>query len=167
MGYEMNRYILILASLLAFIATACVQQVDIDAEKAAIEKMLADMLEVTKQGGEAGADGYATFVTEDAVFLPPNAVRIDGRAGVREMMLEFTLAEDFSIAWNATSIDVAANGKLAYVIGEFEYSLKDAAGNPVSDNGKWFDVFEKQADGSWLVSVGMFNSDLPAVGAPE
>ncbi len=163
----MKRYILILASLLAFIATACVQQVDIDAEKAAIEKMLADMLEVTKQGGEAGADGYVTFVTEDAVFLPPNAVRIDGRAGVREMMLGFTLADDFWITWNATSIDVAANVKLAYVIGEFEYSLKDAAGNPVSDRGKWLDVFEKQADGSWLCSVGMFNSDLPAVGAPE
>jgi ketosteroid isomerase-like protein len=167
MGYEMKRYILILASLLALVATACVQQVDIDAEKATIEKMVADWLEVTSQGGEAGADGYATFVTEDAVFLPPNAVRVDGRAGVREMMLGFTLAEDFSITWSATSIDVAANGKLAYAIGKFEYSLKDAAGNPVSDRGKWIDVFEKQADGSWLCSVGMFNSDLPAAGTPE
>jgi uncharacterized protein (TIGR02246 family) len=167
MGYEMKRYILILASLLAFIATACVQQVDVDAEKAAIEKILADWLEATSQGGEAGADGYATFVTEDAVFLPPHALRVDGREGVREMMLGFTSAEDFSVTWNATSIDVAANGKLAYAIGEFEYSLKDAAGNLVSDRGKWIDVFEKQADGSWLCSVGMFNSDLPAVGAPE
>ncbi len=167
MGYDMKRYILTLASLLALVATACVQQVDIDAEKATIEKMVADWLEVTSQGGEAGADGYATFVTEDAVFLPPNAVRVDGRTGVREMMLGFTLAEDFSVTWSATSIDVAANGILAYVIGKFEYSLKDAAGNPVSDRGKWIDVFEKQADGSWLCSVGMFNSDLAAAGTPE
>ena len=163
----MKKYVLILASLLALVATACEQQVDFDAEEAAIEKMIADWLEVTSQGGEAAADGYVTFVTEDAVFLPPNAVRIDGRAGVREMMLDFTMAEDFSITWNATSIDVAADGKLAYAIGKFEYSLKDAEGNPVSERGKWFDVFEKQADGSWQCSVGMFNSDLPAGGAPE
>jgi ketosteroid isomerase-like protein len=163
----MKRYILILASFLALVAIACAPQVDVDAEKAAIEKTVADWLEVTSQGGEAGADGYASFVTEDAVYLPPNAVRVDGRAGVREMILGFTLAEDFSITWNAIDIEVAADGKLAYAIGKYEYSLKDAAGNPVSDRGKWFDVFEKQADGSWLCSVVMFNSDLPVAGAPE
>ena len=167
MGCEMKRYILILASLLALVATACTQKVDIDAEKVAIEKMVADWLEVTSQGGEAGADGYAGFVTEDAVFLPPNAVRVDGRAGVRELILEFTSAEDFSVTWNVTSIEVAADGKQAYVIGKFEYSLKDAAGNPVSERGKLLDVLEKQADGSWQCSVGIWNSDLPAGGAPE
>jgi ketosteroid isomerase-like protein len=167
MGYEMKRYILILASLLAFIATACVQQVDIDAEKAAIEKMLADWVEASNQGGEAGADGYASFVTEDAVYLPPNAVLVEGRAGVREAILGFTMAEDFSVTWSATSINVAADGKQAYGFGRFEYSLKDDAGNPVTEIGKWVDVFEKQADGSWLVSVVMFNSDLPTGGASE
>ncbi len=157
----MKRYLLILAGLLALVATACAPQVDVEAEKAAIEKMFADWLEVTSQGGEAGADGYATFVTEDAVFLPPNAVRVDGRAGVRELILEFTLAEDFSITWNATSIEVTADGKLAYAIGMFEYSLKDAAGNLISDRGKFVDVLKKQTDGSWKCSVGMWSSDLP------
>ncbi len=136
-------------------------QVDIEAETAAIEQMLADWVEATNQGGEIGADEYASFVTEDAVFLPPNAARIDGRAGVREMILQFTQAEDFSIDWKATSIEVAADGKLGYAIGMFEYSLKDAAGNPVSDRGKFVDVFKKQADGSWKCSVGMWSSDLP------
>ena len=84
MGYDMKRYILIFASLLALVATACAPQVDVEAEKVAIEKMVADWLEVTSQGGEAGADGYVTFVTEDTVFLPPNVVRVDGRAGVRD-----------------------------------------------------------------------------------
>ncbi len=167
MGYEMKRYILIFASLLALVATACAPQVDVESEKVAIEKRVADWLEVTSQGGEAGADGYVTFVTEDVVFLPPNAVRVDGRAGVRELILEFTLAEDFSITWDAISIEVAADGKVAYAIGKFEYSLKDAAGNPVSERGKFLDVLEKQADGSWKGSVVIWNSDLPVGGAAE
>ncbi len=163
----MKRYQLILAGLLALAAIACAPQVDVKAEKAAIEIMLADWVEVTNQGGEAGADGYASFVTEDAVFLPPNEVRIEGRAGVREMILQFTLAEDFSIDWKATSIEVAADGKLAYTNGVFEYSLKDAAGNPVSDKGKFVDVFKKQADGSWKCSLGMWSSDLPEGGVAD
>jgi len=82
-------------------------------------------------------------------------------------MLGLFMAEDFSVTWSATSINVAADGKQAYGFGKFEYSLKDDAGNPVTEIGKWVDVFEKQADGSWLASVVMFNSDLPTGGASE
>ena len=133
MGCEMKRYILILASWSALIATACAPQVDIDTEKAAMEKTVTDWLEATRQGGEVGADGYAAFVTEDAIWLPPNAERVEGRAAVRALMLGFTAAEDFSVTWNATDIDIAADGELAYAIGTFEYSLKDTGGNSVSD----------------------------------
>lgn len=116
---------------------------------------------------EAAADAYASFATENAVFLPPNALRVEGRPGVRELISGFTMAEDISISWSATDIDIAADGRQAYGIGKFEYSLKDDAGNPVTEIGKFLDVFEKQADGSWLCSVAMFNSDIPVSSAPE
>jgi ketosteroid isomerase-like protein len=135
---------------------------NVDAGQAAVKETITKWLEATNQVGDAGADGYAAFVTEDAVMLPPNARRIDGRAGVREMALGFTSAEDFSISWKANRIDVAADGKRALAIGEFEYSMKDAAGRFVSDKGKFLDAFEKQADGTWLCSVASWNSDLPA-----
>lgn len=137
---------------------------NVDAEKAAIEEMIASWVEASNRGGEAGADGYAAFVTEDAVWLPPNAERIDGRAGVREMALAFASAEGFTISFKADSIDVSADGKGAHAIGEFEYSMRDAEGNLVSDKGKFFDAFEKQTDGSWLCNVCSWNSDLPAGG---
>jgi ketosteroid isomerase-like protein len=80
------------------------------------------------------------------------------------MALEFTSAEDWTVSWKATHIDVASDGKRANAIGQFEFSFKDADGNLVSDRGKFFDAFEKQADGSWLISVSSWNSDLPAAG---
>ena len=52
---------------------------NVEAEKAAIESMIANWLEATNQGGEKAADGYVSFVTEDAVFLPPHATRAEGR----------------------------------------------------------------------------------------
>ena len=142
-------------------------QVDVAAEKVAIEKLLGDWLEATNKPGEEGAEEHASFMTEDGVLLPPNAERVDGRAGVRELILQFTQAEDFSIDWKATSIEVSADGKLAYGIGTYEFSLKDAAGNPVSDRGKWVNVYKKQADGSWKVIIDMWSSDLPAGGAAD
>lgn len=161
----MNKLILVLATVSVLVLSGCAPagpQVDIAAEKAAIEKMVSDWLEATNQVGEAGADGYASFMTEDGVSLPPNTERIDGRPETRNMLLQFTQAEDFSINWKATSIEVAADGKTAYAIGTYEFSLKDAAGKPVSDNGKFLDVFEKQADGSWKCAAGAWNSNLPA-----
>lgn len=134
---------------------------NVEAERAAIEKMSANWLEAMRKGGEAGADGYAEFVTEDAVFLPPNSERIDGRAAVRDAMFEFTNADDFDISWSPTRVEILDDGGLALAIGEYQYSLRDSDGNLVSDKGKYFDKFTKQADGSWLCSVGMWNSDLP------
>ena len=133
----MKKYFLILAILLALGATASAQQVDVNAERAAIENMLADWIEATNQSGEAGADGYVSFVTEDVVFLPPNAVLVEGRAGFREFILGLTMAEDFSVTWSATSINVAADGKQAYGFGKFELSLKDDAGTrlPTLESG--------------------------------
>ena len=140
---------------------------DVEAERAAVEKMSADWLEAMRQGGQAGADRYAEFVTEDAIFLPPNAERVDGRVGVRDLMSELTTADDFSISWKPTRIDILSGGEFALAIGEYEYSLKDAWGNLVSDRGKFFDKFTKQTDGSWLCSIGMWNSDYLAPVTPD
>lgn len=147
----------------------CAPQVDVAAEQAAIEQALSDWLVATNKPGEEGAEGHASFFTEDAVLLPPNTARVEGRDAIRAWGMPSTSAEDFSINWTATSIAVSAGGDLAYATGTYELSLKDAEGNTVSDNGKFLDVWKKQADGSWKVVAGAFNSDLPlpAAAAPE
>ncbi len=158
----MHRIVTSLAALLVLAASGCAPQADTAAEQAAIEQATRDWLEVTNQPGEAGADGYASFVTEDAVLLPPNGARVDGRDAVRALILSYTQAEEFSITWEAIRVEVSAAGDLAYSMGTYEYSLKDAQGNPVSDNGKSVDIWKKQADGSWKVAVVIWNSDQPA-----
>ena len=139
--------------------------VDINAEKAAIEQLLADQLAATNQPGEAGADGYVSIATDDIVVLPPNATRVDGRQAVRDWSMQFTSAEQWSVSWSPTRIEIAASGDLAYAIGTYEFSLTDANGNAVADEGKFLDTFEKQADGEWRQTVISFSSDLPVAAA--
>ncbi len=155
----MRRIVTSLAALLVLAVSGCAPQVDTAAEQAAIEQAQRDWLEATDKPGEEGADGYASFVTEDAVWLPPNGALVEGRDAVRAWILSLTQAEDFSVTWEATRVEVSAGGDLAYSMGTYEYSLKDAEGNTVSNKGKFVDIWKKQADGSWKAAVGIGNSD--------
>lgn len=133
-------------------------------EEAVVKQLLRDWCEATNQPGEAGADGYVAFVSDDCTVLPPNAELAEGRDGVREFVLEFTQAEGWSVRWEPTRVEVSPAGNLAYAIGRYQFSLTDPDGNAVEDRGKFLDTLRKAADGSWKVTAISFNSDLPAPG---
>lgn len=126
-----------------------------------IRQMVADWLQATRQGGEAGAAGYAAYATEDAVFLPPNSERLDGRAAIQEAMTPVTSMDGFDITWNVSWIEVAPDGANALVMGEFELSARDPDGNDISDRGKFFDTLRRQDDGTWLARIACWNSSMP------
>jgi uncharacterized protein (TIGR02246 family) len=140
--------------------------VDVEAERAAIEQLAADWSATTNQAAEAGADGYVSVAAEDVVVLPPNGTRVDGRQAVRDWALQYAAADGWAVTWTPTLIKVAASGDVAYAVGTYEFSLMDPDGNAVTDQGKFLDTFEKQADGTWMVTVISFNSDLPIPGTP-
>jgi uncharacterized protein (TIGR02246 family) len=142
------------------------RSMDLGAEKAAIERLLADQLAATNQGGEAGADGYVSIVADDVLWLPPNGPRVMGRKALREQILPLTSARHWSARWKADRVEIAASGDLAHAVGAFELSYEDASGTAIRDTGKFLDTFRKQADGRWQETVIMFSSDLPAGGGP-
>lgn len=137
------------------------------AEKAAIEKLLAEQLAGTNRGGEAGADGYVSIVTEDILWLPPNGPRVLGRKAVRDRVLQLTSARRWSARWKADRVDVAASLDLAHAVGTYELSYEDAGGAAIRDMGKFLETFRKQADGRWQETAIMFSSDLPVASGPE
>lgn len=53
-------------------------------------------------------------------------------------------------------VEYGVEGDLAYQIGT--YAIKDA--NP-PEEGKFVNILKRQADGTWKVSVSIFNSDKP------
>lgn len=138
---------------------------NMDADKTVLEELMAKWSEATNQAGDAGADGFISYITADAVMLPSNAERLDGRAVIREWVLGLTSLEGFKISWKTNRIDVATDGSLAHAIGQYELSMKGADGRTVTDKGTFLDALEKQADGSWLCNVGSWSTDLPAFGS--
>lgn len=141
--------------------------IDLSSEEAAVRQTIQDWSAASNQAGEAGADAYVSFVTGDAVMLPPNEERREGIDAVREFVLGLTDSEGYTVHFEADRVKVGSGGDLAYAIGSYELSSTDAEGNLVEDKGKFLDVLSKQADGTWKASTFAFSSDLPVEGAAE
>ena len=104
--------------------------------------------------------GVGALYTANAVMLPPNTPALRGAAAIQGYMAGFPPITAFTLVDDT----IVGTGDRAYAIGRYHltFGLK---GSPV-DSGKFLDVRERQADGSWRYVADMFSSDIPAAAAP-
>ena len=107
-------------------------------------------------------DGTVSYYSDDASLLAPNAPIASDKQSIHAAWAGL-LTPNTSLSWQATKVEVARSGDLAYLIGTYQLITKDAHGKPISDNGKFAEVWKKQADSKWKVVADVFNSDLPVV----
>jgi ketosteroid isomerase-like protein len=135
--------------------------------KSAIEKALRDLdAQWSAAAGAKDVDKTVSYYAEGAVVMPPNASAATTNESIRSAWKEMLTSPGAAISWKATKVEVATSGDLAYVSGAYEERMTDASGKTVNDRGKYLEVWEKQADGTWKVVADIWNSDLPA-SAPE
>ncbi len=128
-----------------------------------IEQTLRDLDDQwSKAAGAKDLEKTVSFYSDDAIVLPPNAPAITSKGGLREMWKGF-LDSVASISWKVTRVEVAKSGDMAYLTGSYETAGNDGT----KERGKYLEVWEKQADGSWKCGADMFSSDLPAEGAAK
>jgi len=147
--------------LFAFVGTAA-------ADDTKIEQALRDL--DAKWSAAAGAkdiDKTVSYYSEDAVVMPPNAPSAKTREAIRSAWKEMLTTPGAALSWKATKVEVAKSGDMACVSGTYEETTTDASGKPVKDRGKYVEVWEKQADGTWKVVADIWNSDLPASAAEK
>lgn len=151
-------FLLIVFSL----ATACRTQTVADT-RAADETMLKNLdAEWSKAAGAKDVDKTVSYYTDDALVLPPNIPVIQSKEQARAMWKAMFSVPGFGGGWKAAKVEVARSGDLGYVTGSYELTESDASGKPITDKGKYLEVWKKQADGSWKCVADMFNSDLPS-----
>lgn len=104
-------------------------------------------------------DGATALYADSAVLLPPNSPTVRGRTAIRAFLGQFPPLSELTIVDDT----VVGTGTRAYAIGRYHMTIA-APGAPV-DSGKFLDIREKQADGSWIYVADMFSSDIPAPAA--
>lgn len=156
----MSKPLVFLLCLL-ILSTACQSQATSDtrADEATLRK-LDD--EWSKAAGARDVDKTVSYYTDDAVVMPPNIPTLTGKEAARDLWKSMLSSPSFTGGWKATKVEVARSGDLAYVSGTYEFNEKDDSGKPLTDKGKFLEVWKKQSDGNWKCVADMFNSDLPA-----
>jgi ketosteroid isomerase-like protein len=114
----------------------------------------------SKAAGAKDLDKTVSFYGDDAVVLPPNAPMVTSKDGIRNLWKGF-LDSLTEISWKVTRVEMAKSGDMACMTGTYELTMKDGT----KDHGKYCEVWEKKANGTWKVGTDMFSSDLPATAA--
>jgi len=157
------RVLVFVLFLLAF-ATACQTQATGDtraADEAALRKLDDEWSKAA--GSSRDVEKTVSYYSDDALVMPPNIPTLTGKEPIRALWKSMLGSPSFSGGWQATKVEVARSGDMAYVSGNYEFKETDAGGKPITDKGKYLEIWKKQADGSWKCVADMFNSDLPSV----
>ena len=154
----MFRTSFVLLLLLVLLATGCQTSDTRAADESALRK-LDD--EWSRAAGSRDVEKTTSYYSDDAVVMPPNIPTLSGKEPIRTLWKSMLSSPEFSGGWKATKVEVARSGDLAYVSGTYEFNEKDDNGKPITDKGKYLEVWKKQADGSWKCVADMFSSDLP------
>ena len=105
-------------------------------------------------------EGIGKLYAANALMLPPNSPGLRGRAAIQGYMTAFPPITAFTLVDDT----IVGTGDRAYATGHYHLTL-GLKGSPV-DSGKFLDVRERQADGTWLYVADMFSSDIPVPAAP-
>jgi ketosteroid isomerase-like protein len=133
--------------------------------RAADESTIKDQdVQWSKAAAAKDVDGTVSYYSDDASLLPPNAPLATGAHAIRAIWASL-LGPDGSLSWQANKVEVARSGDLAYVLGVYQMTQKNAQQKTAADHGKFVEVWKKQADGKWKAVADMFNSDLPIAAA--
>jgi len=126
-----------------------------DDDVAAVTAMTVTYVEQTLAGDFAGVSG---LFTDDAMIFPPNEPAVSGRAAIEAYLEAYPTITEFE----ADVVEVSGVGDMAVARGTYLITATvEGMPNPINDTGKWMTTSVRQADGSWLSTRQMWNSDLP------
>ncbi len=140
-------------------------EIDLEAERASL--MAADQAWYEAYStSENPAEVFTLNVVDGAYLLPPGAPMAKGRENIREVIATLEAMDGFSVAWAPSDAVVSAVADLGYTIGSYEMITPSEAG-PLKITGKYLTAWQKQDDGSWMVSADMFNANGPPEAVAE
>ena len=96
----------------------------------------------------------------DAILLPPDAPVAQGSDAIRAVLQGYMDAGAQSLALETTALD--DQGDLVVDIGRYTLGLQPPGADPITDVGKYLQVYKRQSDGSFRIAYDCFNSDGPA-----
>jgi uncharacterized protein (TIGR02246 family) len=158
------RYTLPALAVLACALTACKPQPISPADEQAIKDATAAYAVALNAGN---MDAVMAMYGSDASVLAPGMPIATGTDAIKRQMTGMMAAMKLNL--RLTPSKVMGQGDMAYVIGSFHatMSMKDSTqASPPAEDGKFVEVYERQADKSWKMVADIWNpNSMPAMPA--
>ncbi len=145
------------AAAFALLLTGCAAKTApiSESDRSAMRSAVDDFTKAILSGDFAAA---AAHWAEDGTALPPHAAPAHGRPEIQKLFAGFGK----TTAFKQDVLETDGRGDLAYSRIAFDVTFTPpGATTSITDKGKGILVWTKQSDGSWLVTRGAWNSDLP------
>jgi ketosteroid isomerase-like protein len=108
-------------------------------------------------------DAVVGTYADDAMVLPDNHGRADGKEAIRKLWVGLLSAPGVKLTVTPGPKTISQSGDLVVDVGTYDYTAASPKGKPVHDVGKTVGVF-KQVGGQWKLQIDTWNSDLPMPG---
>ena len=106
-------------------------------------------------------DKILSHYADDAVLMTPGIPPSNGKAAIRNSIKELIADPALSIKFNASNIEVARSGDIAYTQGTYTLTMTDPqTKKPIHDHGSYVTTYRKQPDGSWKAVADIASSEL-------
>lgn len=127
-----------------------------DADRQAIHQTTEQVMKIANESKDWAA--YTKlYYAETAIVNPPNAEPVKGHQAIISWLQSSPPLSGFKIE----QVEVGGAGGVAYVYGTYSMVITAPGAAPISDKGKYLEIWKRQADRSWKVAIDIFNSDLP------
>jgi ketosteroid isomerase-like protein len=148
--------------LLAFFVVMVSCEAPQPAVRVLSEADLVALRDVTEQYREAEVvndwAAVTRLYTESAIRMLPKGPTIHGREAILQ---EFESRPSRMIEYDQRIEEIKGLGDLALVRGVFSYVV-EVKGDTLRGSGKYLAVYQRQADGGWLIDTDIFNFDEPS-----
>ena len=156
---------LIGGTAIALMATACNQPADThDADVKALKDNEAQW---SQAWAAKDPDKIASYYADDAVVMVPGSPATSGKAAIRDSLKQMLSDPAVSLNFQASRVDVAKSGDLAYTQGAYTLTVTDPQTKQViHDHGNYVTAYRKQADGTWKAVSDIATSEVPPPAPP-
>ncbi len=112
---------------------------------------------------EGDLERWLALWTEDGVQMPPDEAATAGKDKIRTR--NEAVLDKFTLDMGITNQEVETAGDWAYSRGTYKARLMPkSGGRPVSIDGKYMTILQRQPDGSWKIHRDIFNSNVAPPG---
>jgi len=145
--------IFLTAITVLFVFWGCGTAIDPEKERAGLLQTDKDFSQASIEKG--AAEAFKLYLAEDAIQLPSRSNPVVGRDAIYANMSKSS--GNYMLAWEPQYAEVAQSGDLGYTWGFFTMTFTDENSEVKKNPGKYLNIWKKQANGSWKVTVDMGN----------